>query len=298
MILTLTEAEWHARRRERGAYHIGASVVAACLGHGGYSDATPLDVWRSHHDATWRPPESDRMALGTALESGLLSWYAGQTGRTLLRPRWTIATHDRYPWLSATPDAWTDDGAGLVEVKVHATRDGWGRDAIVRDLDGVDALPPIPYHHWIQTQVQMACTGRGWVDVVAMLAGDARIIRVLPSPGRTAAMLSDLAAWRDLHLVGGVRPAGSSPGEVIEDHARQYPSPHGSARATGHAAMLLQQALVADAEAARHAAERDRALAALAAVMGGHHELWISSPAGTSGSAKRTKTGLKLWHRR
>jgi len=291
MILTLTEREWHERRREPGAFRIGASEAAACLGYGGYTDATPLDVWRRHHDPAWTPPESDRMALGTALEPGMLDWYREQTRRVLWRPRWTIAVHDRYPWLSATPDAWTDDD-GLVEVKIHANREGWGPDPLVPDLDGTDAWPTIPVHHWVQTQMQMACTGRAWVDVVALLAGAPRIVRVMPSPGRTAAMLADLDAWRERHLVGGVRPAGTTPAEVIADHARRHPGHHGTQRAAGELALLLQQLLVADAEAARMARERDRLLALVMSQMGGVTEVWSEA-----GSVRRNRSGLTVRHR-
>ena len=284
MIIDLTEQQWRDRRREPGACHIGASQAAAALGVGGFVDATPMEIWRAHHDPTWTPKAGAHLARGHRLEPLLLQDYARglDDGYRLELAPHRIAVHDDYPWLSATPDGWVDGPYGLawtVEAKTdgeYGARHLWPADGEeVPDLDATSDAPPMPLHYWVQVQVQMACLRTPWVDMPVLLSDlQPRRIRVHASPNRTANMLRRLAAWRTRHLVGGEMPPPTDDRERIAAHARAHGAPAGSLRATGDADRLLSEALAMQAEADRLAREIPARIAGLLPILGGHRELW------------------------
>lgn len=286
MILDLTPADWLARRTEPGAYRIGASEVAACLGMGGFADATPFGVWRRHHDPTWTPSTAAHLQRGHRLEPLILADYArGLDGAELVQTPHRIAVHHTYPWLSATPDGWVMRGGelvGLVEAKTDsewkAGRAWPGDGDTVPSLDGhpSDVLPPIPAWYWIQNQIQMDCTRAPWVDLRVLLTQqtEIRTVRVMPSPQRVAVMLRRLDAWRTRHLVNGEPPEPADDDDRLALHLRTYGAPSGSVRATGAVEAQLCAALDLRRQADELERQAQAAAVALLPHLGSASRLW------------------------
>jgi putative phage-type endonuclease len=70
--------------------------------------------------------------------------------------------HPDHTWLAASPDRIVGT-TGLVEAKCGKT-----------------TYPDLPDSWWVQAQIQLACTGREWCDVIHWIAGTCRIWRVVP----------------------------------------------------------------------------------------------------------------------
>lgn len=151
---------WLAARRER----ITASDVAAILGEDPYRNA--LSVYAEKVGAVDVEP-TDPMLWGLALEDGIGRRYAEVTGRPVvaLAP-YEMAQHPDIPWLSCTPDRWTEGtpecqapeaGRGPLQIKAQ----GIGRAQLWREQ------PPTTY--LIQVQIEMACTGAAWASLAAFL---------------------------------------------------------------------------------------------------------------------------------
>ena len=228
-----------------------------------------------------------------------LADYASRT--PVLRAPHRVAIHPVLPWLSATPDAWVYDAdgalAGLVEAKTdgaHRGRNGWPADGdTVPSLDdhGREVLPPIPVWYWIQVQVQMACTGAPWVDLVVLITdgADIRTVRVMPSPGRTAAMLRRLDAWRTRHLVHGEPPEPADDDDRLALHLRTYGAPSGSVKATGAVGDALDAALDLRRQADQLDRQATAAATSLLPHLGSASRLWTER-----GAMVRSKRSVSL----
>lgn len=132
--------EWLAARRGK----ITASLAAACLG---------ADPYRSRI-AAWR----EIMGLGTTVTNRAMQWgidwepharldYEAETGNLVELCGFFV--HPDLPWLGASPDG-EIDADGLLEIKCPGK-----------------CPTRVPVHHRIQCQVQLAVTGRRWVDYFA-----------------------------------------------------------------------------------------------------------------------------------
>ena len=157
-------AAWLAARR--GV--VGASEVAALFGCAPAYALSRYALW--HVKAGFVPePEvtGERPAWGLRLEAAIAGGAAERFDLSIEPGAWV--RHPRVAGMAATTDFHVEDGAplghpgpGVMEVKNAdwlAHRRGWA-----------DNEPPA--HVLLQLQQQLACTGRGWGVVVALVGGN------------------------------------------------------------------------------------------------------------------------------
>ena len=154
--------EWHALRtydetRDRKVI-FGASEAAAICGRSPYQQ--PLDVYLVKRGLKEPPDESEAMAFGKFMESGVLKMYEHSTGRKL-KTKLPMYFHPEHEWLSATPDALTRENfpqADLVDAKTSTIYmvDEEGHDTEKWGREGTDQVPTTAA---FQAQHQMAVMG-------------------------------------------------------------------------------------------------------------------------------------------
>lgn len=158
---------WLERRRQM----VTASDVAAILGVD--PRRTRLEVYsnklgvRDEQYIAWRE-------YGRDVEGAICKGFAYKTGRPIVDlGAHELQVHPDIPWLAATPDRMTAgcektpapaEGEGTLEAKAVASFKH-------EDWEGDEGNGEPPTHFQIQSQIQMACTGKLWGTVVAMFGG-------------------------------------------------------------------------------------------------------------------------------
>lgn len=317
------KAAWLASRREPGAYHIGASEIAAIvLGAGPIERRGDLpawcdayDLWLSHQPSYVAPAASGAASDGTAFEPLALRLYDAPEDMRLHVESLAVAAHP-CGWLRATPDGWvTPDldlsaaneqarsillgnhsaGIGLVEIKTDRHRyasDVWTATEIREFSDGEPL--GMPQHYWLQVQAQLACTGAAWCDVEAWLPRysampERRRVRVYPSR-RWPAIFAMVEAWRQRHLVDGEPPIAWTPEQIEDAQRRAYPSPTVERAATDRERELIADVVEAQAGTKRLDAVIKAARAELASCRGDAQKIFAPG----IGSYTVTKTGVRI----
>lgn len=135
--------EWREARKGK----ITASLAAACLRIDGADSAA--SAWREIMDrqtpAEKRHAEEDfNLRYGLNFEPIARASYEADTGRIVTETG--LWVHPTLPWLAASPD-------GLI-----------GRDGLLECKCLKTQVPMVPIKHRIQCLIQLACTGRLWVD--------------------------------------------------------------------------------------------------------------------------------------
>jgi hypothetical protein len=152
-IQTLADrAEWLAARAQLPGF--GASEAANFFGCG-FQSAAHSVLAKAGLERPWQPDKemAEKMELATDLEGALAEvTYARVTGRPTKKLGTTIFRHDP---LFATPDAVTEDGSRLVQVKTSAETP-W------------DA-PPLGYV--VQVQQEMLCAQAPVADLAVLFYG-------------------------------------------------------------------------------------------------------------------------------
>ncbi len=176
-----TEA-WHAAHIGR----ISSSNAAACLGLSPHCSARK--AWRMilGHEVERDNPY---MSRGRALEAHAISEYEIETGRLATPTGFWVS--ERWPFLGASPDS--EIGAdGLIEAKC------------------LGKLPEIvPIYYRIQCLVQLAVTGRKWVDFWVWTEGGFFLRRIYPSGAE--GLVRRLEAWHKEYVVARVEPPRKKP---------------------------------------------------------------------------------------
>lgn len=196
-----SRAEWLAARDRD--HSIGASEVAQILGVSPFGGE--WDLWmRKLHSV--REEQTEDQASGIVWEPIILYLYGKTTGIEWEAPdRPTLIRHDEHPWLLQSPDASARDGelVGQVEAKRMRFFDEWGDPCTITPGWGKDGTPwCIPRHYAVQCYMQLEVAGLDFVDLVALLPSyDLRVYRILPDPELQAAIVAQVAAWRERHLL-------------------------------------------------------------------------------------------------
>lgn len=182
--------EWAAARRT----FIGASDAPAVLGLSPWR--TALDVWAEKVGLIDGSPPTLATELGHELEDLIARKWSEANPDADVRHAQLTVRHPDLPWLAASTDREVGT-TGLLECKLVGGRqaDKW--------VDGV------PLYVQAQAQIQLVVTGREWVDVCSLHAGNGwehRIQRIERDDRAILAMLPRLDAfWHD-HVVTGVAP--------------------------------------------------------------------------------------------
>lgn len=201
-----SRAEWLAARDRD--HSIGASEVAQILGVSPFGGEWDLYMRKLHGV---REEQTEDQASGIAWEPIVLYLYGETTGIEWEAPdQPTLIRHDEHPWLLQSPDASARDGelVGQVEAKRMRFFDGWGEPCTITPGWGEDGTPwCVPRHYAVQCYMQIEVAGLDFVDLVALLPSyDLRVYRILPDPELQAAIVAQVAAWREKHLLLRVEP--------------------------------------------------------------------------------------------
>jgi len=153
---------WLAERQQL----VTASDVAAILGED--PRRGPAAVWAEKVGEV-EIDEAPWMRRGRRLEPAIAEEYSEVTGRPVHgRDPYLIVRHPELPWLAATLDRETEGcptnpglAAGRAPLELKAVGGGGVREWREE--------PPL--HFQIQVQIQMACTGRQWGSLTALLSG-------------------------------------------------------------------------------------------------------------------------------
>lgn len=161
------DVEWCARQKwlEERRKGIGASEVAAILGLDPWRSA--LGVWADKTGAASEDRDSEAMEIGRELEEPIARMF----GRRF--PEYEVGTVGQYSiWHhSESPLLCTLDRVLTTEDKT-SERNGWDGVLEIKASSKTDEWaggPPLRYV--VQVQGQLACTGRRWGYLAALLGG-------------------------------------------------------------------------------------------------------------------------------
>lgn len=180
------------------ARHIGGSEVAALFGAD--PRTTLFEIW--HRKRGTLPPvdlsDNDRVFWGTILEPAIARGAAELCGWTVRKVRRHIA-HPGVAGMGASLDyeiVSHERGPGCLEIKAVdwlVFRDQWE-----------DGEPPL--HIELQLQCQMACTGRSWGAIAALIGGnDLRVYERARRPATIERIEVAVAAfWQS--VADGIEP--------------------------------------------------------------------------------------------
>jgi putative phage-type endonuclease len=204
--VSFTPAELEARRAT-----LGASEVPAVAGLSPWASA--IGVYESKVYGLHAPPNA-ATEVGDLLEEPIAEIYARRTGRTLVRM--ATITHERHPWLSATPDRLVHGEARLVEIKAVGigTAPRWGDDE-----------DEIPDYVRAQVEIQMEVTGLGVCDVIALIGTEPRIYTIRRDRALAADLVEIGHAFWHAHVVARVPPTMDGSDDADGYLARRFPRP-------------------------------------------------------------------------
>lgn len=153
-------AAWHELR----ARHVGSSEVAALFECSPYHSAYALWHVKAGRIAP-QPVVGDRPRWGLRLEQTIAEAVEEERGGRASRCH-AYYSHDRVRGLGCTPDFHFEHpdhaGAGVLETK--------NTDWLIHRRQWTDDEPPM--HVVLQLQAQLACTGRAWGLVAALVGGN------------------------------------------------------------------------------------------------------------------------------
>lgn len=201
-----TRAAWAADRRSGPPWwSLGATDAASILGVGWGDQWT---VWAAGQGEAPADEPNDVMLRGSEWEPLVVRWYEGHFARRV-DSRLCRVVHPDAEWLRPSPDGIVLDGdepAGLIEIKCPRLRDGWGKDGVEVGCSA-DGVGVAPVGYLVQVYAQLAASGLPWCDLIACWGPqDTRVLRVHADPAYQARLVSDLAEWRERHLVRGETP--------------------------------------------------------------------------------------------
>jgi len=262
-------AAWLAAR---GGTRIGASEAAVVLGVSRYR--TPWDLWEQRQPGAVQPAETEEQAGGHVEEPLVLERYQrilqrqGSAAR-VLRPAEALGVvgevvirHPVHEWATCTPDAmkvddwvgwagwhwaFTDGGlrvdqGGLAEAKSSRIWEGWGESGQELYPPNDGTAWPAPVDYVIQCYYQLEVTGLPYCDLVVQMPHfwDVRWYRFHRDPVLQAALLEQVGAWRERHLVRGEPPPVDGSDGCGRYLRRAFPDRLGRA-ATIEEAQVLEQ---------------------------------------------------------
>lgn len=159
--------EWFEARRGK----LTGSEVGAALGVNPWKTPEALirQMVRAYHGADTEFTGNIATEYGENHEPLALMDYLGKTGNLVEECGFFV--HPEYSWIGATPDGIIDHD-GMVEVKSpYSLRNKKGNDLVFKTAK-------VQPHYYAQMQVEMACSGREWVDFYQWAAHGDSIERV------------------------------------------------------------------------------------------------------------------------
>lgn len=185
----MDHAQWLEERRKG----IGGSDVAAILGLSPWKTAFQVYQEKRKEIVDWQG--NNLTDWGKRMEPAIRQWYSDQTGRAVRLPN-KIMYHDKYPFMLASLDGFTDDRR-IVEIKTARSGKGWGEPS----------TNEIPDYYAVQCHHYMIVTGFEVTDVPVSVAGGSPELYEVPADKEITEMIIEACAKFWERVVNGNPPA-------------------------------------------------------------------------------------------
>ncbi len=202
----MERAQWLEERRKG----IGGSDVAAILGLNPWKTAyqvyqekrKEVEDWEGNAATDW----------GKRIEPAIRQWYSDETGRCVRLPD-KILFHEKYPFMLASLDGFTDDPRG-VEIKTARSGKGWGDPG----------TSEIPDYYALQVQHYMIVTGFPVFDVPVSIAGGSPEIYEVQADKELHEMIIEVEAKFWQMVIHGNPPDVTTYADAIQRYGRSSAS--------------------------------------------------------------------------
>ena len=159
---------------------IGASEAAPALGLSKYK--TPYQLWEEKTALEVVQFDSPILRRGRMFEPIIRQLYSDETGRAVKKV--PSMRSEKYPFMTASPDGYAEDGKRYVEIKTARNKSEWGEP-------GTDEIP-LPY--MIQVQHGLIVTGLEVADIPVSFSLDDFAIYEVPADRELQEMIIEKEA--------------------------------------------------------------------------------------------------------
>lgn len=184
----MDHAQWLELRRKG----IGGSDIAAILGLSPFKTAYQVYREKRKEVEDWQGNESTDW--GKRMEPAIRQWYSDTTGRDVRLPD-KIMYHEKYPFMLASLDGFTDDRR-IVEIKTARSGKLWGEPG----------TNEIPDYYAVQCHHYMIVTGYEVTDIPVSIGGGSPELYEVPADIEIAEMIIEAAAKFWERVVSGNPP--------------------------------------------------------------------------------------------
>jgi len=184
----MEHAKWLEERRKG----IGGSDIAAILGISPFKTAYQVYQEKRKEVEDWQGNETTDW--GKRMEPAIRQWYSDKTGRSVRLPD-GIIYHQKYPFMLASLDGFTDDQRGI-EIKTARSGKGWGEPG----------TNEIPDYYAVQCHHYMIVTGFPVFDVPVSIMGGSPELYEVPADKEIHEIIIDAAANFWQRVVDGNPP--------------------------------------------------------------------------------------------
>ena len=172
----MEHAQWLEERRKG----VGGSDIAAIMGLSPFK--TAYQVYREKRKEVEDWQGNDLTDWGKRMEPAIRQWYSDQTGRDVRLPE-KIMYHEKYPFMLASLDGFTDDGR-VVEIKTARSGKKWGEPETNQ----------IPDYYAVQVHHYMTVTGFQVADIPVSIAGGSPSLYIVEADKEISEMIIEAAA--------------------------------------------------------------------------------------------------------
>lgn len=162
---------------------IGASDAGPALGLSRYK--TPYQLWEEKTASEIIQFDNPILRRGRMFEPILRQMYSDETGRAVKKvPK---MTSEKYPFMSASPDGYAEDGKRYIEIKTARNKPEWGEP-------GTDEIPLL---YMVQVQHGLIVTGLEVADIPVSFSLDDFAIYEVPADKELQEMIieKEFAFW-------------------------------------------------------------------------------------------------------
>jgi len=194
--------QWLEQRRKG----VGGSDVAAIMGLSPWK--TAYQVYQEKRKEVVDFQGNEATDWGKRMEPAIRQWYSDETGRCVRLPE-KIMVHQKYPFMLASLDGFTDDPRG-VEIKTARSPKGWGEPG----------TNEIPDYYMLQVQHYMVVTAFPVFDVPVSIAGGAPALYEVPADKELQEMIIEACAEFWQRVVDGNAPDPVTFADAIQRYGR------------------------------------------------------------------------------
>ena len=188
---------------------IGASDAAPALGMSKYK--TPYQLWEEKTALEVVQFDSPILRRGRMFEPIIRQLYSDETGRAVKKV--PSMRSEKYPFMTASPDGYAEDGKRYVEIKTARNKSEWGEP-------GTDEIP-LPY--MIQVQHGLIVTGLEVADIPVSFSLDDFAIYEVPADRELQEMIIEKEATFWELVKNRIPPEPSNYVDVYRRFAKSMP---------------------------------------------------------------------------